>query len=111
MMHDTPAAAAGTWDHVTAETTAGEHVSADAVASEAASSGPVPQAQRAMSGPYDGVCAFPDVDAPPRPRADRTLQIAVTWLLVAAPFAGLVVAAALFWGHGLGPRDAALEAR
>lgn len=79
-----------------------------AVATDAAFPGPVPQSQRAGSAPYDGVCAFPDVGAPRRPRADRILQIAVTWLLVAAPFAGLLVAAVLLWGHGLGPRDAAL---
>jgi len=58
--------------------------------------------------PYDGVSPFPDVYAPPRPRADRVLQLAVTWLLVAAPFAGLVTAAVLFWGHGLGVTDAVL---
>jgi stearoyl-CoA desaturase (delta-9 desaturase) len=57
---------------------------------------------------YDGVSAFPDIGAPPRPRADRALQLVVTCLLVAAPFAGLAVAAVLLWGHGLGTTDALL---
>lgn len=81
----------------------------EAVAPHAALSEPVAVPhQRAAASQYDGVCAFPDAGVPPRPRAERILQIAVTWLLVAAPFAGLVVAAALLWGHGLGPRDAVL---
>jgi stearoyl-CoA desaturase (Delta-9 desaturase) len=37
------------------------------------------------------VSPFPDVGAPPRPRADRVLQLAVTWLLVAVLLAGLAI--------------------
>jgi stearoyl-CoA desaturase (delta-9 desaturase) len=57
---------------------------------------------------YDGVSPFPDVNAPARPRKDRILQLAVTWILVAMPFAGLVIAAVLLWGHGIGPADVLL---
>jgi stearoyl-CoA desaturase (delta-9 desaturase) len=54
---------------------------------------------------YDGISAFPDVDAPPRPRADRVLQLVVTWILVAMPVGGLVAAVVLLWGHGVGLTD------
>ncbi len=57
---------------------------------------------------YDGVSPFPDVDAPPRPRAGRILQLVVTWVLVAMPVGGLAVAIILLWGHGVGLTDVLL---
>ncbi|HEV3173835.1 MAG TPA: fatty acid desaturase [Actinocrinis sp.] len=57
---------------------------------------------------YDGFSPFPDVDAPARPRADRILQLVVTWLLVAMPIVGLATAATVLWGHGIDLTDALL---
>jgi stearoyl-CoA desaturase (Delta-9 desaturase) len=82
----------------------------DSMAAHSATGAAVAAQRVAMSDRYDGVCAFPDVGAPPRPRADRILQLAVTWLLVAAPFAGLVIAVMLLWGHGLDRVDVVLGA-
>jgi stearoyl-CoA desaturase (Delta-9 desaturase) len=93
MLRETPAAvsAAPVW-------------SASAPAVEAAAATPAPT----PTDEYDGFSPFPDVDAPPRPRADRILQLVVTWVLVAMPVAGLVVAVTLLWGHGVGLTDVLL---
>ena len=58
--------------------------------------------------PYDGRSPFPDVDTPPQPRSAHIVQLAVTWILVAMPFAGLAAAVVLLWGHGIGLTDVLL---
>ncbi len=74
----------------------------------AAAPHPSPTSTAVSAADYDGVSAFPDVNAPARPRADRILQLVVTWLLVAMPIGGLAAAATLLWGHGIGLTDVLL---
>ena len=69
---------------------------------------PAPVPVRPKPAPYDGISPFPDVDAPARPRADRVLQLVVTWVLVAMPVGGLVAAVILLWGHGVDLTDVLL---
>jgi stearoyl-CoA desaturase (Delta-9 desaturase) len=57
---------------------------------------------------YDGTNPFPAIDAPGQTPAQRAAQLTVTAVLVAGPFAGLVAAVWLLWGHGLGFADAGL---
>ena len=47
---------------------------------------------------------------PPGPPAQRTGQLTVTGLIVAAPFAGLIAAVWLLWGRGVGVADLGLAA-
>ena len=54
---------------------------------------------------YDGHSPFAESDAPPQARGAHILQLAVTWILVTMPFAGLAVAVILLWGHGIGLTD------
>lgn len=81
-----------------------------AVRSAATAPDPVsaPPSNSASCAEYDGFSPFPDVDAPPRPRTDRVLQLVVTWVLVAMPVGGLVAAVILLWGHGVGLTDVLL---
>jgi stearoyl-CoA desaturase (delta-9 desaturase) len=57
-----------------------------------------------VRGSYDGTGPFPDGGAADWTGQRRT-QVAVTGLIVLAPFAGLAVAVALLWGHGIGLAD------
>ena len=59
---------------------------------------------------YDGISSFPTSSAPAQTPAQRTLQLTVTAVLVAGPFAGLAVAVWLLWGHGVGLADIGLAA-
>jgi stearoyl-CoA desaturase (Delta-9 desaturase) len=59
---------------------------------------------------YDGTGHFPAKDAPAQTRLQRTVQLSVTGLIVAGPFAGLAVALWLLWDHGVGPVDLGLAA-
>ena len=56
---------------------------------------------------YDGTGPFPVADATAWTGPRRT-QVAVTGLIVMAPFAGLAVAVAMLWGHGIGLADVLL---
>jgi stearoyl-CoA desaturase (Delta-9 desaturase) len=51
---------------------------------------------------YDGIVPFPASDAPPAAPAKRAIQLTVMTLIVLLPFAGLVAALWLLWGHGVG---------
>ena len=57
---------------------------------------------------YDGTSSFPDSDLPGQTPGQRALQLTVTVVLVAGPFAGLIAAAWLLWGHSLGFADIGL---
>ena len=57
---------------------------------------------------YDGAGPFPDVDAAAQTTAQRTLQLTVTGLIVIGPFAGLIAAIWLLWGHGVSFADLGL---
>jgi stearoyl-CoA desaturase (delta-9 desaturase) len=52
--------------------------------------------------PYDGASPFPASTLTAQSSAQRAVQLAVTGLIVTGPFAGLVVAVWLLWGHGIG---------
>ena len=58
-------------------------------------------------GGYDGTGPFPAGGAAVWTGQRRT-QVAVTALIVLAPFAGLAVAVAMLWGHGIGLADVLL---
>jgi stearoyl-CoA desaturase (Delta-9 desaturase) len=61
--------------------------------------------------PYDGTSSFPDSSAPPeQSRAQRTIALTVTALIVAGPFAGLIAAVWLLWGQAVGAADLGLAA-
>jgi stearoyl-CoA desaturase (Delta-9 desaturase) len=51
---------------------------------------------------YDGTVPFPASDVPPAAPAQRAIQLVVMTLIVVGPFAGLVAALWLLWGHGVG---------
>jgi stearoyl-CoA desaturase (delta-9 desaturase) len=57
---------------------------------------------------YDGIGSFPASDVPAQTPAQRTAQLTVTVVLVAGPFAGLVAAVWLLWGHAVGIADIGL---
>jgi stearoyl-CoA desaturase (Delta-9 desaturase) len=57
---------------------------------------------------YDGISSFPASPALAQTPAQRAIQLTVTALLVAGPFAGLAVAVWLLWGHGVGLADIGL---
>jgi stearoyl-CoA desaturase (delta-9 desaturase) len=57
---------------------------------------------------YDGTGSFPAVEAPPRTRFARTVQLVVTVLIVIGPLVGLGAAIWLLWGHGVGLLDVGL---
>jgi len=70
-------------------------------------------ARRTMSadvipGRYDGISSFPASDVPAQTPAQRAIQLTVTAVLVAGPFAGLVAAVWLLWGHGVSFADVGL---
>ena len=54
------------------------------------------------SAPYDGAGSFPALDVPARPPLQRAIQLTVIAAIVVGPFAGLVAAVWLLWGHGVG---------
>jgi stearoyl-CoA desaturase (Delta-9 desaturase) len=54
---------------------------------------------------YDGTSAFPARDLSVQTPAQRAFQLTVTAVIVAGPFAGLVAALWLLWGHGVGFAD------
>jgi stearoyl-CoA desaturase (delta-9 desaturase) len=56
---------------------------------------------------YDGTEPFP-ASVPTAWTGQRRTQVAVTGLIVTAPFAGLAVAVAMLWGHGIGLADVLL---
>jgi stearoyl-CoA desaturase (Delta-9 desaturase) len=58
--------------------------------------------------PYDGIGCFPASDVAAQTRAQRAAQLTVTAVLVVGPFAGLVAAVWLLWGHGVGFADIGL---
>jgi stearoyl-CoA desaturase (delta-9 desaturase) len=58
--------------------------------------------------PYDGTAPFPASDLPPPDSAQRAIQLTVMALIVVGPFAGLVAALWLLWGHGVGVADLGL---
>src|ERR1700735_840640 len=58
---------------------------------------------------YDGTGPFPE-GGPTAWTGPRRTQVAVTALIVGAPFAGLAVAVAMLWGHGIGLADVFLAA-
>jgi stearoyl-CoA desaturase (Delta-9 desaturase) len=58
--------------------------------------------------PYDGTSAFPAPDLPAQAPVQRAIQLAVTGLIVAGPFAGLVAAVWLLWGRDVGLADVGL---
>jgi stearoyl-CoA desaturase (Delta-9 desaturase) len=58
-------------------------------------------------GGYDGTGPFP-VGGAAVWTGQRRTQVAVTGLIVLAPFAGLAVAVAMLWGHGIGLADVLL---
>jgi stearoyl-CoA desaturase (Delta-9 desaturase) len=62
-----------------------------------------------VRGKYDGTGPFPVIGATAWTGQRRT-QVAVTGLIVGAPFAGLAVAVAMLWGHGIGLADVFLAA-
>lgn len=57
---------------------------------------------------YDGTGPFPASPAQPQTQAQRAIQLTVTAVLVAGPFAGLAAAVWLLWGHGVGLADIGL---
>jgi stearoyl-CoA desaturase (delta-9 desaturase) len=58
--------------------------------------------------PYDGTGSFPATPLLAQTPAQRAIQLTVTGLIVAGPFAGLGAAIWLLWGHGVGLADLAL---
>jgi stearoyl-CoA desaturase (Delta-9 desaturase) len=58
---------------------------------------------------YDGAAPFPDAE-PATPNAGGRVQVAVTAAIAGVPFAGLILALWLAWGHGVGLTDALLMA-
>jgi hypothetical protein len=50
-----------------------------------------------ISSRYDGTSSFPDSAVPAQTPAQRAIQLTVTAVLVAGPFAGLVAAVWLLW--------------
>jgi|HubBroStandDraft_3_1064219.scaffolds.fasta_scaffold38026_1 stearoyl-CoA desaturase (delta-9 desaturase) len=61
--------------------------------------------------PYDGISSFPAAGRLPAPSpAQRAVALAVTGAIVVSPFAGLVAAVWLLWGHGVGLADLGLAA-
>ena len=60
--------------------------------------------------PYDGMSSFPDACAPPQSAAQRAIALSVTALIVVGPFAGLIAAVWLLWGHAVGVADLGLVA-
>jgi stearoyl-CoA desaturase (delta-9 desaturase) len=58
--------------------------------------------------PYDGAGSFPALDVPARPPLQRAIQLTVIAAIVVGPFAGLVAAAVLLWGRGVGFADLGL---
>jgi stearoyl-CoA desaturase (delta-9 desaturase) len=58
--------------------------------------------------PYDGISSFPDSTAPAPSGAQRAVALTVTGLIVAGPFAGLIAAVVLLWGHAVGAADLVL---
>src|SRR5271165_5984294 len=61
-----------------------------------------------ISGRYDGTSSFPSFAVPAQTPAQRVMQLTVTAVLVAGPFAGLVAAVWLLWGHDIGFADVGL---
>ncbi len=59
---------------------------------------------------YDGTTPFPAAAVPAAAPAQRVFQLTVMGVLVAMPFAGLVAALWLLWGHGVGFADLGLAA-
>ena len=59
---------------------------------------------------YDGTEPFPATlaTAPAAWTGPRRAQVAVTGVIVTVPFAGLAVAVAMLWGHGIGLADVLL---
>jgi stearoyl-CoA desaturase (delta-9 desaturase) len=57
---------------------------------------------------YDGTGAFPEAEPAVQAPRQRGMQVAVTALLVAGPFVGLVVALWMLWGRGVGLADVGL---
>ncbi len=62
------------------------------------------------SARYDGTSAFPLAGPAARVPAQRAIQLTVTTVIVAGPFAGLAAALWLLWGHGVGLADVGLAA-
>ncbi len=62
------------------------------------------------SVPYDGTSAFPAAGLPAPALASRAIQLTVMTLIVVVPFAGLIAALWLLWGHGVGFADLGLAA-
>ena len=60
------------------------------------------------SAPYDGTGPFPALDVPARSRPQRAIQLTVIAAIVVGPFAGVVAAVWLLWGHGVGFADLGL---
>jgi stearoyl-CoA desaturase (delta-9 desaturase) len=58
--------------------------------------------------PYDGTGNFPALDVPPQSSLARAIQLTVIAAIVIGPFAGLVAAGWLLWGHGVGLADLGL---
>jgi stearoyl-CoA desaturase (Delta-9 desaturase) len=58
---------------------------------------------------YDGAAPFPDAAPASHPTGGR-VQVAVTAAIAGVPFAGLMLALWLSWGHGVGLTDALLMA-
>ncbi len=58
---------------------------------------------------YDGAAPFPDAE-PATHTAGGRVQVAVTAAIAGVPFAGLILALWLAWGHGVGLADALLMA-
>ena len=63
-----------------------------------------------QSVPYDGTSSFPDASPPDQSPAQRAIALSVTALIVAGPFAGLIAAVWLLWGHDVGVADLGLAA-
>src|ERR1700722_11514129 len=60
--------------------------------------------------PYDGMSSFPDACAPSQSAVQRAIALSVTALIVVGPFAGLIAAVWLLWGHAVGVADLGLVA-
>jgi stearoyl-CoA desaturase (Delta-9 desaturase) len=54
-----------------------------------------------MPDRYDSTSSFPASGLPAQTPAQRAIQLTVTGVMVAGPFAGLVAALWLLWGHGV----------
>jgi stearoyl-CoA desaturase (Delta-9 desaturase) len=57
---------------------------------------------------YDGTEAFPAAEPAAQAPRQRAVQVAVTMVLVAGPFVGLLIALWLLWGRGVGLADVGL---